>query len=89
MTVALTKLASPGPVYCTAVWAVGVFPYMLIRENLDCFAARVNEALKFCTGRSSTERNKIIIWPEGNEEYFYFQHHPTVHGSGQLSQLLS
>ena len=43
MTVALIKLASPGPVSDRVGRAIGVFPYMLIRENLYCYAARVNQ----------------------------------------------
>ena len=43
MTVALIKLASLGPDSGRVGRAIGVFPYMLIRENSDCYAARVNE----------------------------------------------
>ena len=43
MTVALIKLASPDPVSARVGRAIGVFHYMLIREDSDCYAARVNE----------------------------------------------
>ena len=43
MTVALTRLASPGPVSDWVGRAIGVFPYVFIRENSDCCAAQVNE----------------------------------------------
>ena len=43
MAVALIELASPGPVFERVGWAIGVFPYMFIRENSEYYAARVNE----------------------------------------------
>ena len=43
MTGALTRLASPGLVSGWAGRAIGVFPYVFIRVNSDCYAARVNE----------------------------------------------
>ena len=43
MTVALTRLASPGPVSGWVGRAIGVFTYVFIRENSDGCAARVNE----------------------------------------------
>ena len=43
MTVALIKLASLGPDSGRVGRAIGVFPYMLIRENSDCYAVWVNE----------------------------------------------
>ena len=42
MTVALAKLASPGPVSGWVGRAIGIFPDVLIRENSDCCAARVS-----------------------------------------------
>ena len=43
MTVALAKLASPGPFSSWVGRAIGIFPYVLIRENSDCCAARVSD----------------------------------------------
>ena len=43
MTVVLAKLASPGPVSVWVGRAIGIFPYVFIRENSDCCAARVND----------------------------------------------
>ena len=43
LTVALAKLASPGPVSGWVDRAIGNFPYVFISENSDCFAARVSD----------------------------------------------
>ena len=43
MTVALAKLASPGPVSGWVGRAIEIFPYVLIRENSDRCAARVSD----------------------------------------------
>ena len=43
MAVATAELASPGPVYGWVGRAIGVFPYVFVRENSDCCAARVSE----------------------------------------------
>ena len=42
-TVSLAKLASPGPVSGWVGRAIGIFPFVLIWENSDCCAARVND----------------------------------------------
>ena len=43
MTVAPAKLASPGPVSGWVGRAIGIFPYVFIRENSDCCAAWVSD----------------------------------------------
>ena len=78
MIVALTRLASLGPVSGPAVRAIGVFPCMLIRGNSDCCAARVNEVRmlsNFAQGGYLPKGTKLSPGLKERKNFF-FQHLP-------------
>ena len=76
MTVDLTRLTSPDPVCCQAGRAIAIFPYVLIRENSDCYATLVDEVRmpsNFAQGDYLPKGTKLS---PGLKERIFFQHHP-------------